>query len=291
MAHRTPVLLIDDLGFPEGPRWHDGRLFFSDMVIREVMTVDLQGLRETVVALPDIPSGLGWLPDGDLLVVSEMQRKVLRLAPGGLTVHADTGSVSADIINDMVVDPEGRAYVGGWGSGVDESKPPGGSNLPGASSLLLVARDGRVRVAADGMISPNGLAITPDGKALIVAETFANRLTAFDVAPDGSLSNRRVFADLGVPPDGICLDEEGCVWVAAPFFEYGGPGGFLRVAGGGEVRERIDGDGFGAYACMLGGPERRHLFLLESAILGCPRARGDGRMRVVTVDVPGAGLP
>jgi len=291
MAHCTPVLLIDDLGFPEGPRWHDGRLFFSDMVIREVMAVDLQGLRETIASLPDIPSGLGWLPDGDLLVVSEIQRQVLRLTPGGLTVHADTAPASPDIINDMVVDLEGRAYVGGWGSGVDESNPPGGANLPNTSSLLLVARDGRVRVAADGMISPNGLAITPDGTALIVAETFANRLTAFDIAADGSLSNRRVFADLGVPPDGICLDEEGCVWVAIPCFEYGGPGGFLRVADGGEVRDRIDGDGFGAYACALGGPARQHLFLLESAVLGLPRGRGDGRIRVLTVDVPGAELP
>ena len=291
MPRREPNLLIENLGLPEAPRWRDGQLFFSDMVIREVMAVDLQGLREIVVALPDIPSGLGWLPDGDLLVVSEMQRKVLRLTPGGLTVHADTAPASPDIINDMVVDLEGRAYVGGWGSGVDESKPPGGTNLPNTSSLLLVARDGRVRVAADGMISPNGLAITRDGKTLIVAETFANRLTAFAIAPDGSLSNRRVFADLGVPPDGICLDEEACAWVAIPYFEYGGPGGFLRVADGGEVRDRIDGDGFGAYACALGGPARQHLFLLESAVLGLPRGRGDGRIRVLTVDVPGAGLP
>jgi len=291
MPRRKPELLTGDLGFPEGPRWRDGRLFFSDMVIREVMTVDLQGTLETVVALEDIPSGLGWLPGGDMLVVSEMERKVLRLTCEGLTAHADTGAVSPDIINDMVVDADGRAYVGAWGSGVDESKRPGGDNLPSASSLLMVEPDGRVRAVAGGMISPNGLAITEDGGTLIVAETFANRLTAFDIASDGSLLNRRLFADLGVPPDGICLDEEGCVWVAVPYFEYGSPGGFLRVEEGAGVRERIEADGLGAYACALGGPERRHLFLLESAILGHPRARGDGRIRVVEVDVPGTGFP
>ena len=291
MPRREPDILVEDLGFPEGPRWRDDRLMFSDMVIREVMTVDVQGSMETIVAMEDIPSGLGWLPNGELLVVSEMERKVLRLTSGGLVPHADTSVASPDVINDMVVDQRGRAYVGAWGSGVDESRQPGGSNLPATSDLLMITQEGDVRTVADGMVSPNGLAITADGDQLIVAETFANRLTVFAIAPDGSLSNRRLFADLGVPPDGICLDEERCVWVAIPYFEYGSPGGFLRVADGGEVRERIEADGFGAYACMLGGPERRHLFLLESAILGAPRGRGDGRMRVVEVDVAGAGWP
>lgn len=284
-------ILLDDLGFPEGPRWRDGRLYFSDMVLRDVIAVDLDGRKETVATLDDIPSGLGWLPTGDLLVVSEMERKVLRLGTGEPQVHADTSTASADVINDMVVCADGRAYVGGWGAGVDESREPGGSNYPEESSLLMVAPDGRVSVVAEGMISPNGMAVTPDGRTLIVAETFACRLTSFTIETDGSLTNRRVFADLGVPPDGICLDEAGCVWVAIPYFEYGKSGGFLRVTEGGEVNARIEAEDRGAYACVLGGTEKRTLFLLESAVLGHPRRRGDGQIRITTVDVPGAGLP
>ncbi|MBM3957723.1 MAG: SMP-30/gluconolactonase/LRE family protein, partial [Gemmatimonadetes bacterium] len=179
MPHCTPELLVDGLGFPEGPRWRAGRLFFSDMVIRQVMSVDLQGDRQTVVALSDIPSGIGWLPGGEMLVVSETEMKVLRLTPEGLSTYADTGVVAPEIINDMVVDRQGRAYVGGWGGGVDESKPIGGANFPDRSHLFLIEPGGAVRVVADAMISPNGMAITPDGSTLIVAETFACRLTAF----------------------------------------------------------------------------------------------------------------
>jgi sugar lactone lactonase YvrE len=141
------------------------------------------------------------------------------------------------------------------------------------------------------MNTPNGCVLTPDGATLIVAESFGFRLTAFDVAADGSLSNRRPWADLGAPPDGICMDEEGCVWVAVAYFEYGGPGGFVRLAEGGEVKGRIDVEGHAAYACTLGGPEMRTLFLCESAVLGRDRHPGDGRIRAVEVEVPGTGSP
>lgn len=276
-------MLLNDLVFPEGPRWHNGRLWFSDMLAHEVVAVDLGGRRETIVAVPEQPSGLGWLPDGRLLVVSMVDRKLLRLDPDGLAVAADLVNLAPHHCNDMVVDAQGRAYIGNFGFDLWNEEARG-------TALIMVTPEGHAGVVAEDMWFPNGMAITPDGRTLIVAETVAHRLTAFDTAEDGSLSHRRVWAQVDARPDGICLDAEGCVWMASPRE----PRAFLRIAEGGEVLDRIDLADRSAYACALGGVDRRTLFLLE-AFASRPAdgtgGRSNGRIRMVEVEVPGVGLP
>ena len=283
MTHPAITPLLDDLVFPEGPRWRDGRLWFSDMHAQEVVAVTPGGEREVVARVPRNPSGLGWLPDGRLLIVSMEDRRLLRQeADGSLVEHADLSALATGRCNDMIVDASGRAYVGHFGFDLHARAEFA------EASLIAVAPDGRATVAASPLRFPNGAVITPDGGTLVVAETFGRRLTAFDIGDDGALSNRRVWAELGVPPDGICLDTEGCIWVAVPR-----PGGFLRVAEGGEVRARVDLEGWGGYACMLGGEEGRTLFLLE-ALTATPEemaGRGNGRIRTMEVDAPRSGLP
>jgi sugar lactone lactonase YvrE len=289
MVLETKVLL-DGLDFPESPRWHDGKLWFSDQGTGRVMTVDLDGDAETIVEVPGSPSGLGWLPDGRLLVVSMTDRRLLRLDPGGLVEVADLSELASFHCNDMVVDRQGRAYIGNFGFDL------AGQELPKLAEIVLVTSDGAARVVADEMAFPNGTVITPDGRTLIVAESAAARLTAFDIEPDGSLTRRRIWAQFDergfeslidferTIPDGICLDAEGAIWVASP----GGSAEVLRVREGGEVTHRVR-VATQPFACMLGGPERRTLFVLTS-IYGT-QATTKGRIEMVQVDVPGAGLP
>lgn len=278
----TPSVLLDGLCFGEGPRWHDDKLWFSDMHAYRVMTVDLNGSAENVLEVAGQPSGLGWLPDGRLLVVSMTDRRLLRLDPEGLVEVADLSDIATFNCNDMVVDAQGRAYVGNFGWDIFAPGDP----VP--AKLTLVQPDGTVRVVAEDLIFPNGTVITPDGNTLIVGESFAARLTAFDIQPDGSLSNRRLWAQLdGAVPDGICLDAEGAIWVASPI-----SGAVIRVTEGGTVTHKIPVS-TQAFACMLGGPDRRTLFICtasESIPDKC-RENRDGRIEVVEVDVPGAGLP
>jgi sugar lactone lactonase YvrE len=278
----APDVLLDGLYFPEGPRWHDDRLWFSDMHGHRVMTVGLDGSESTVVEVPGAPSGLGWLPDGRLLVVSMEDRRLLRLDDGGLTEVADLNPWATFHCNDMVVDAQGRAYVGNFGFDLNAGA------TPAPAVLVLVLPNGEVRVAAQGLEFPNGTVITPDGRTMIIGESFGARLTAFDVLSDGSLRNRRIWATLdSAVPDGICLDAEGAIWVASPISAE-----VLRVREGGSVTHRVSVDKQ-AFACMLGGPERKHLFIC-TATSGDPavcRERRDGRIEVVEVDVPGAGLP
>lgn len=278
-----PKILLENLIFAEGPRWHDGRLWFSDMYAHEVVAVDMDGNRETMATVPNQPSGLGFLPDGTPLVVSMKDMKLLRLDSSGPKEVADLSGLAAGEANDMVVDGQGRAYIGHLGYDVHG----GGTFAP--ASLILVTPDGEVREVADDLAIPNGTVITPDGKTLIVAESRGPRLTAFDIEADGSLTNRRVWAEMEGTPDGICLDAENCIWVGVPR----NPGSFVRVAEGGEIKDRIDLPDQGGIACVLGGPDRRTLFLLE-ATSGRPseiKGRGNGRIRMVYVDVPGAGWP
>ncbi len=281
-SQREGRVVLNNLVFPEGPRWHEGRLWFSDMHAHEVVAVDLEGARETIAAVPNQPSGLGWLPDGRLLIVSMTDRKLLRLDPDGLYEAADLSEYAPYHCNDMVVDAAGNAYIGNFGFNFQAGDPPR------ATTIVRVAPDGAAAVAADGLEFPNGTVITPDGGTLIVAESMGQRLTAFDLEADGSLSNRRIWADLGFPPDGICLDAEGCIWVAVPTL----PGAAARVAEGGEVLERIEVEDFGVYACMLGGAERKTLFTLE-AVTAAPQpgAARTARIRAFAVEVSGAGLP
>jgi sugar lactone lactonase YvrE len=247
-----------------------------------VKTVDLDGRCAQVVRVENDPSGLGWLPDGRLLVVSMRDRRLLRLDSDGLHQVADLSGVAPFHCNDMVTDAHGRSYIGNFGFDFTTGEKPR------ATTLALVTPDGGVRVVADEMQFPNGAVITPDGRTLIIGESFGARLTAFDIAEDGSLSNRRVWAQLEkAMPDGICLDAEGAIWVASPV-----SGEVLRVREGGEVTERIR-VASQAIACMLGGPSRTTLFVCTSESLTAEecRAKRSAKIEVVEVSVPGAGLP
>jgi len=281
MADQTKILL-EDLTFPEGPRWHEGRLWFSDFYAHEVIAVDMAGQRETIVKVPGQPSGLGWTPEGRLLVVSMTDRRLLRLDPDGLVEVADLSALANYHCNDMVVDGDGGAYVGNFGFNSHD-----GSEFK-AADLIRVDPDGGVSVAAEGLAFPNGSVITPDGDTLIVGETRGNILSAWDRAPDGGLSNRRVWANLGGGfPDGICLDANGAVWVADPRNKE-----TIRVLEGGAVTDRISTGEMGSFACMLGGSERRTLFICTCLQSGPDTAAlRSGRIETVEVKVPGAGWP
>jgi len=277
----TTSVIIDSLWCPECPRWHNGRLWFSDMVAERVMTLDLMGNLEAIVEVPGLPGGLGWLPDGRLLVVSMKRRRLLRLDPEGLVEVSDLNKYAAYHCNDMVVDVRGNAYVGNYG--FDYLKEP---FAPAA--MIFVSPEGETRIVAEDLAFPNGTVITPDGKTLVVAETFAQRLTAFDIEADGNLKGRRVWAQIPeCAPDGICLDQESAIWVASPM-----TGEVLRCCEGGKVTHRVRPKN-PAYACMLGGLDGRTLFLCtaESDIPEKLRAKASGAIEAVQVDVPGAGLP
>lgn len=281
---RTLTTLLDGLQFGEGPRWRDGKLWFSDFYAHRVQTIDLDGNLERVTDVAAQPSGLGFDLAGRLLIVSMLDRRLLRLeTDGSKTVVADLSDRVSAPCNDMVVDAEGRAYVGNFGFERHKGEDPA------MTSMWRIDPDGSMHHAADDLFFPNGAVITPDGKSLIIGETFANRLTAFDKAPDGSLSNRRIFADTpGCFPDGICLDAEGAVWVADPRGKR-----VVRVFDGGRIVEEIPlGPERGAYACMLGGPDGRHLFVITNEDSGPDIAgKGLGRIEVTEVEVAGAGLP
>lgn len=277
-----PAILIDGLAFPEAPRWHDGKLWFSDFYTQQVCRLDSNGALETVVEIPDQPSGLGWLPDGRLQLVSMHDRRLLRLDKDGVQTVADLGHLAPSHCNDMVVDRHGRAYIGNFGFDMFNKEPVR------STVLMLVTPDGEARIVAQDLLFPNGCVITPDESTLIVAETFGKRLTAFTIAADGSLKERRMWADLGeASPDGICLDAEGAVWVASPPTRE-----FLRVREGGEILQRIQVENQ-AIACALGGHDRRTLYMVTGRVSKRERALAErvGRIETVQVDVPGAGRP
>jgi sugar lactone lactonase YvrE len=275
--------LAEGFGYLEGPRWRDGRLWMSDFIRSKVFTLGPDGDVEPVVEVPGSPSGLGFLPDGTPLIVSRKDRRVLRLEDGELVCHAELGPLVTGETNDMVVDAEGRAYVGNFGFDLF-----GGADYQPAN-LVMVSPAGEAQVVADALEFPNGTVILPGGDVLVVAETFGHKLTAFDVASDGTLSNRRMFADLGeYGPDGICLDQEGAIWVSA--FDHGV---FMRVLEGGTVTHRGDVAGRSAVACALGGSGGRTLFCLtcEGTWEEICAGKAHARVEVTTVDVAGAGSP
>jgi len=275
--------LVNGLCFGEGPRWHNDRLYFSDMHDNTVFAVDMSGSLETIVQLDDDePSGLGWLPDGRMLIVSMRNRKLLVLDGGGLTEFADLSGFATYHCNDMVTDLEGRSYVGNFGYDLHNN-----AEFQKAA-LILVHPDGTTVLAADDLAFPNGTVITPDGKTLIVGESFGARLTAFNINPDGSLANRREWAKMdGAVPDGICLDEAGGIWVASPVSNEA-----LRVIEGGEVTDRVKIENQ-AYACMLGGPDGKTLFIMTSRASHPDECKTEKSAAVefVTVKHAGAGLP
>jgi len=248
-------LLLSGLVIGESPRWHEGRLWFSNWGAQEIIAVDVEGNSEVVTSVPTtIPFSIDWLPDGRLLVVSGPEALLLRREPdGSLVIHADLSSLARGW-NEIVVDGRGNAYVNG--SNFDFLG--GGEFTPGI--IALVTPDGSVRQVADGIAFPNGMTVTPDNSTLIVAESFASRLTAFDIAADGSLSNRRVWAELGQGGDGICLDAEGAVWCSAT---KDGKPTCVRVREGGQVLQTIELDR-SCFACMLGGEDGKTLFMMAA---------------------------
>jgi sugar lactone lactonase YvrE len=299
VATREVTVLREGFSFLEGPRWHDGRLWASDFFTRRVLAFDEDGAAETICTLADSsPSGLGWDVEGRLLISSMLDRRVLRLDGGELDEVADLSGHAAWHANDMLVDEAGRAYVGNFGFD-DEADP-----TLRATDLLRVDPDGSVHVAARDVIFPNGMAITPDRGTLLLAETFAGRISAFDRAPDGALSSRRIWAQFapreltttteacasGVPlPDGMALDAEGALWIG-----HAAGGGALRVAEGGEVLETVRAPhGQAVFAVALGGEDRRTLFMCaaEPYGQGNPAERHVARLLACRVDVAGAGRP
>ena len=278
--------VIDGLSFPEGPRWHDGALWFSDIHGHRVYRV-ADGKPEIAAEINDRASGLGFLPDGSLLVVSMLDRKLIAVGRGGRQrTYADVSHLSRNFINDMVVDAQGRAYVGSRNGGTPASK---------SDSLILALPDGTAQVLLDDMVSPNGSVITPDGRFLIIAETALGRLNRFAIAPDGTLSDRQIVCEVaGRHIDGICLDAAGGVWCG------GGNGGLLYVGPDGALERVIDFPGRMVLATSLGGPVGKTLFLATTsmklidnlAYIGADRARdaevnSDGRIEAMEVEVPG----
>ena len=284
MKEYAPSLLTDkDIVFGEGPRWRDGKLWFSDIHGERVFTIDPTGKLETVVSVPARPSGLGFDPNGKLLIVSMRDRRLLRLENGRLELVSDMSALMAGDANDMVVDVDGRAFIGNFGFDLFAGAEPRPSNV------VAVEPDGRARVVAEDLSFPNGAVITPDRKSLIIAETFAGVLTAFNLKSDGSLTGRRFFAHLGDrQPDGICLDAEGAVWVSCF-----GQDEFIRVWEGGEIAARVAVPGRRAVACALGGEDRRTLFMLtaETTLEELQQGKSKGRVETARVDVPGTGSP
>lgn len=291
MSHSQPRVLVDGLVFPESPRWRGNELWFADIFAHRVGIVDLDGKSRMVARFDGRTSGLGFLPDGTPIVVLMDERKIMRLEKAGTpSVHADLRSIPAENLNDMVVDSAGRAYV-------DCIKVrPSDPTVDAGDCLVLVEPNGEFRIAAEGNLDrPNGLAITGDGKTLITAELAKHRLTAFDIESNGSLTHRKLFAD--VPddmPDGICLDSEGAVWLASPWTYR-----FVRVLPGGLVTDTIRlEEGHWATACALGGDDRRTLFMTTAKVPPDPRpgVKGNlyeslGSIMTCVVDVAGAGQP
>jgi sugar lactone lactonase YvrE len=296
-SDRNLETLVGDGAFFESPRWRDGRLWVSDFWRYQVSAIAPDGTAEAVAHVPGSPSGLGWLPDGTLLVVSMLDTKLLRVQDGATVVHADLSAHSGPQSNDMVVDAAGRAYV----STIDFEAF---ADMP-TTNLVRVDPDGSVSVAAEGLLFPNGSVITPDGSTLIVAESWGQRLTAFDLAPDGSLANRRDWARFTPPqaaatgaqparwscaPDGIALDAEGAVWVADAANKRA-----LRVREGGEVLEELRAGDLDVIACTLGGEDGHTLFLCATPDFRLPPEKAarlrPARILSCRVDVPHAGRP
>lgn len=273
--------IVSGLGFAEAPRWQGGRLWLVDYFSRRVLRCASDGRLETVTEVAGTPGGLGFLPDGTPLVVSQRDFRLLRILPNGTTaIYADLSGLVVGAANELFVDNAGRAYVGHHGFDFF------GGAEPRPASLILVHPDGRTEVAATDLVFPNGCALLPGGNTLIVAESFAHRLTAFDVAADGTLGNRRVWADLADhTPDGICADAEGAVWAGSPLTHS-----FLRVRAGGEIADHIATTaGRWAVACALGGADGRTLFCITAAttLEGMPKGQSEAFVEVATVTVPG----
>jgi sugar lactone lactonase YvrE len=280
----APNVLLTGLAFPESPRWHDDRLWLADWGAHQLIAVDAEGKDEVVTEVASFPFSIDWLPDGRLLAVSARERRLLRREPAGAFVaHAELSALSERPWNEIVVDGKGDIYLNNIGF-----EFPGADFAPG--TIALVTPDGSARQVADELAFPNGMAVTPDNTALVIAESYGNTLTAFTIGEDGTLSGRRVWANLGEGvPDGICMDAEGAIWYAdVPHRRC------VRVHEGGAILQTIELDR-GCFACMLGGADGRTLFIVANKWAGAATARSDparaGQVVAVEVDVPRAGWP
>lgn len=282
---QQPVLapFLTGLGFAEGPRWHDGCLWFSDIVQRKVMRATPHGELTTVLETPGEPSGLGWLSDGTLLVVMMAEHDVLRWRDGSLQHHSHTAPLSRAKLNDMVVDRRGRAWVSNLGFDYEKEEPR-------TTNIVFIDRDGAPAVAAADIHCPNGMALNDAGDRLYVGQSAAREVLEFRVAADGSLHDRQVFATLprGCMSDGVCLDAADGLWIASPVSRE-----FLRVERGGHISHRIGTGQRHAIACVLGGADRRTLYCATAATMSLQVAHHnrDGRIETAQVEVPGAGIP
>jgi sugar lactone lactonase YvrE len=281
MADHSPDVLLDQLVFPECPRWHDGRLWFSDMHAHRIFAMATDGEPEIVLETEDMPAGLGWLPDGRLLFVAMTGRKLMRLDPGGPVEVADLSQLASFHCNDMVVDATGRAYIGNYGFDIDAGAEPT------STTLVCVEPDGDAWVVVEQLLFPNGMVIADSGRTLVVAESFGQRLSAYDINPDGSLGNPHVWCDLRPNvPDGISIDSAGGIWVADPINN-----GVMRVVQGAGPVDWIP-TSRGAFACALGGDDGRTLYICtaESSNPAKTFELVSGRIEAVRVDVPAAGV-
>ena len=282
-------VLLDGLAMGESPRWRAGRLWFPHWGTPEIIAVDLEGKAEVVARGPaGLGHSIGWLPDGRLLVTGGP--RLTRHEPDGSTAaHVDLSPISPHVWSELTVDGRGNIYVNSIGFDFTEmSERVKDRSRPATGVIALVTPDGKARKVADGIAFPNGMVITPDNRTLIVSESFTGKLLAFDVAADGTLSRRRVWAE-GVAPDGICLDADGAIWTSTWQNEC------VRVAEGGEVLDRIKLDR-PCFATMLGGPRRCTLFMMANKFLGPDRfdemlAMRAGQVLVAEVQTPGAGWP
>jgi len=293
---RHITVVAEGFSFLEAPRWREGALYVSDFYTKRVLSFDAEGRMERVCTVEGQPSGLGFTPNGEMLIVSMLDRRLLRLTAGELVEFADLSSVAPASCNDLLVDDAGGAYVGnfGWDPALDLTVQP--------TCLIRVAPDGSATIAADDLVFPNGAVLTPDRRTLLISETFASRISAFDVASDGKLSNRRAWAEFGDPgkllpdtvasglplPDGMALDAEGAIWIG----DAAGPGAH-RVTEGGEIVETVETGELSVYAVALGGEDRRTLYMCASPPLlrTNPAEQHLARLLSCRVDVPGAGLP
>ena len=279
----TLQCVLDGGRYFEGPRWHAGRLWFVDCMERTLLSLSPSGERQQHATFEDdTPCGTGILPDGRLVVLTMYRKRLMAYADGRLSLYADLSGIAAGTIDDMIIDGQGRAYVGDLGF---DMPPPPDRGAPGR--ILLVLPDGAARVVAEGLRFPNGIAVSSDHRRLVVAEMDGGCLADYDIEPDGGLKFRRRFGSMK-SPDGICLDEQGAVWVAA--FEEDA---FIRLDAGGRELQRIEVPGRRALACVLGGPERRTLFCLSAATSyeELRQRKSSSRIDVVDVEIAGAGYP
>lgn len=278
-------ILVDGIGQPEGPRWHNGRLYYADMLLRRVCSVDSVGGHREEAALNDKPSGIGWALNGGMLVVSMTERRIVRIGDDEVRTEFDLASLTSDICNDMLITPDGHCYISTYALGEGATTEERVSTSRPTRLIHIDLQTGEISVAADGLRLPNGMCLTEDGR-LLLAETGAKRILEFSVGQTGELSDRRTWAELHMFPDGICLDAEGYTWVAAPVLDPG----FHRVAEGGEVERSVPcRPGAGGFACALGGDDGRDLFLLEAPAPPPDPDSRTGRILVARAPAPGAG--